>query len=222
MPFDAGPAIGYEHQSTEFGRSTLTCPLLIIDDFGLKPMKPPHDEDFHDLISERYERAATIVTSNLDFSEWGDAFPNRLLGAARDGRKELLAIEDGNRESKLSWQSVLTDLKRRGLKEAPALAIGDGGLGFWAALEEVFPQTHHQRCWVHKSANVLDNLPKTIQAQAKARLHQMYLSPTRQDAQDAYEDFLSLYDAKYPKACACLEKDKDVLFTFYDFPAAHW
>ena len=82
MPFDAGPAIGYEHQSTEFGRSTLTCPLLIIDDFGLKPMKPPHDEDFHDLISERYERAATIVTSNLDFSEWGDAFPNRLLGAA--------------------------------------------------------------------------------------------------------------------------------------------
>ena len=145
-----------------------------------------------------------------------------IIGATKDGRKELLAIEDGHRESKLSWQNVLTDLKRRGLKEAPALAIGDGGLGFWAALEEVFPQTQHQRCWVHKSANVLDNLPKTIQAQAKARLHQMYLSPTRQDALGAYEDFLSLYEPKYPKACACLEKDKDVMFTFYDFPAAHW
>ena len=105
-----------------------------------------------------------------------------IIGATKDGRKELLAIEDGHRESKLSWEGVLTDLKRRGLKEAPALAIGDGGLGFWAALEEVFPQTRHQRCWVHKSANVLDNLPKTVQAQAKARLHQMYLSPTRQDA----------------------------------------
>ena len=95
-------------------------------------------------------------------------------------------------------------------------AIGVWGSG--AALEEVFPQTHHQRCWVHKSANVLDNLPKTIQAQAKAHLHQMYFSPTRQDALDAYEDFLSLYDAKYPKACACLDKDKDVLFTFLRFP----
>ncbi len=100
-----------------------------------------------------------------------------LIGVTRDGRKEPLAIEDGHRESKLSWQDVLTDVKRRRLKEAPALAIGDGGLGFWAALEEVFPQTHHLRCWVHKSANVLDNLPKTIQAQARARLHQMYLSP---------------------------------------------
>ena len=145
-----------------------------------------------------------------------------IIGATKDGRKELLAIEDGHRESKLSWEGVLTDLKRRGLKEAPALAIGDGGLGFWAALEEVYPGTNHQRCWVHKSANVLDNLPKTVQAQAKARLHQMYLSPTRQDALGAYEDFLSLYEARYPKACSCLEKDKDVLFTFYDFPAAHW
>ena len=145
-----------------------------------------------------------------------------IIGATKDGRKELLAIEDGHRESKLSWEGVLTALKRRGLKEAPALAIGDGGLGFWTALEEVYPGTNHQRCWVHKSANVLDNLPKTVQAQAKARLHKMYLSPTRQDALDVYEDFLSLYEARYPKACSCLKKDKDVLFTFCDFPAAHW
>ncbi len=145
-----------------------------------------------------------------------------IIGATKDGRKELLAIEDGHRESKLSWQGVLRDLKKRGLKEAPALAIGDGSLGFWAALEEEFSITRHQRCWVHKTANVLDNLPKSVQAQAKTRIHEMYLSPTKEDALKAYDDFIALYQAKYPKACECLEKDKDVLFTFYDFPAAHW
>ena len=145
-----------------------------------------------------------------------------IIGATQDGRKELLAIEDGHRESKLSWQGVLKDLKRRGLTTIPALAIGDGNLGLWVALEEEFPTTKHQRCWVHKTANVLDKLPKTVQAQAKGRIHQMYLSPTREDALEAYEDFISLFEAKYPKACECLEKDKDVLFTFYDFPAAHW
>jgi len=145
-----------------------------------------------------------------------------LIGATADGRKELLAIEDGHRESKLSWQGVLKDLKRRGLKKAPALAIGDGSLGFWAALEEEFSTTRHQRCWVHKTANVLDNLPKAVQAEAKKRLHEMYLSPTKEDALNAYDDFMALYEAKYPKACECLEKDKEVLFTFYDFPAAHW
>ena len=142
-----------------------------------------------------------------------------IIGATKDGRKELLAIEDGQRESKLSWEGVLTDLKRRGLKEAPALAIGDGGLGFWAALEEVYPGTNHQRCWVHKSANVLDNLPKTVQAQAKARLHQMYLSPTRQDALGAYDDFLSLYEARYPKACSCLEKEQGRAVHLLRFPS---
>ena len=156
-----------------------------------------------------------------------------IIGATQDGRKELLAIEDGHRESKLSWQGVLKDLKRRGLTTIPALAIGDGNLGLWVALEEEFPTTKHQRCWVHKTANVLDKLPKTVQAQAKGRIHQtclrsalrcrqVYLSPTREDALEAYEDFISLFEAKYPKACECLEKDKDVLFTFYDFPAAHW
>ncbi len=134
----------------------------------------------------------------------------------------MIAIEDGHRESKLSWQGVLKDLKKRGLKEAPALAIGDGSLGFWAALEEEFPTTRQQRCWVHKTANVLDKLPKSVQGEAKTRIHEMYLAPTKEKALEAYDDFISLYEAKYPKACECLEKDKDVLFTFYDFPASHW
>jgi len=145
-----------------------------------------------------------------------------LIGATHDGKKELIAIEDGHRESKLSWQSLLRNLKRRGLKEAPAVAIGDGSLGFWAALEEEFPSTRHQRCWVHKTANVLDKLPPSIQPEAKKRLHAMYLSPTKAEALTALDDFIDLYGPKYPKACECLIKDKDVLFTFYDFPAAHW
>ena len=145
-----------------------------------------------------------------------------LIGATKDGRKELIAIEDGHRESKLSWQSLLRDLKRRGMREAPALGIGDGSLGFWAALEEEFSGARHQRCWVHKTANVLDKLPKTIQPDAKRRLHEMYLSPTKAEALTAFDDFIDLYEPKYPKACECLSKDKEVLFTFYDFPAAHW
>ncbi len=145
-----------------------------------------------------------------------------LIGATQDGRKEVIAIEDGHRESQLSWQSLLRDLKRRGLKAAPALGIGDGSLGFWAALEEEFPTTRHQRCWVHKTANVLDKLPKSIQPDAKKQLHTMYLAPTKEEALTAFDDFIDLYEARYPKACECLIKDKDVLFTFYDFPAAHW
>lgn len=145
-----------------------------------------------------------------------------LIGATADGKKELIAVEDGHRESKLSWQAVLKDLKVRGLKEAPCLAVGDGDLGFWAALEEEFPTTQQQRCWVHKTANVLDKLPKTIHGGAKQLLHEMYLSPTRTEALKTYDQFIQLYEPKYPKACECLEKDKQVLFTFYDFPAAHW
>ena len=114
------------------------------------------------------------------------------------------------------------DLKARGLTDAPAIAVGDGGLGFWAALEEEFPTTRHQRCWVHKTANVLDKLPKRLQKDAKGLIHQMYLSSTKDDALEIYDRFFSLYQDKYPKACDCLEKDKEVLFTFYDFPAIHW
>ncbi len=145
-----------------------------------------------------------------------------IMGALDDGTKELIAIYDGYRESKDSWSEVLRDLRARGLKREPRLAVGDGPLGFWAALEEIFPGTKHQRCWVHKTANVLDKMPKSVQFHAKTLLHEMYLSPTRSEAMKAYEDFLSCYSARYPKACDCLRKDKDVLFTFYDFPAEHW
>lgn len=145
-----------------------------------------------------------------------------LMGTLEDGTKELVAVNAGYRESKLSWLEVLGDLKRRGLKHAPKLAVGDGALGFWAAIDEEYPGTKHQRCWVHKTANVLDKMPKSIQPNAKKMLHEMYLSPTKKDALEAYDAFMKLYSAKYPKACLCLEKDKEVLFTFYDFPAEHW
>ena len=145
-----------------------------------------------------------------------------VMGTLPDGTKELMAIHDGERESKLTWCEVLGDLKRRGLKEAPRVAVGDGALGFWAALEEEFPQTREQRCWVHKSANVLDKLPKRVQPSAKKLLHEMYLAETRKDALCAFEEFVERYRAKYPKAVACLRKDQEELFTFYDFPAEHW
>jgi len=145
-----------------------------------------------------------------------------LMGALADGTKELLAVVDGERESKLSWIDLLRNLKAHGLKEGPSLAVGDGGLGFWAAMAEEYPETQEQRCWVHKTANVLDKLPKTILPAAKDKIHQMYLAPTKESAVKAFDAFLDLYDAKYPKACECLRKDKDVLFTFYAFPAPHW
>ena len=145
-----------------------------------------------------------------------------LMGTLPDGKKELLGLVDGERESKLSWKELLLDLKRHGLEEGPQLAVADGALGFWPALEEVFPGAQEQRCWVHKTANVLDKMPKSIQPAAKEKIHEMYLSPTKRTALEAYDDFLALYEDKFPKACECLRKDKDVLFTFYDFPAAHW
>jgi len=145
-----------------------------------------------------------------------------IIGTLEDGRKELVGLLDGERESKISWKELLLDLKARGLEEAPKLAVGDGGLGFWPALREVFPATHEQRCWVHKTANVLDKLPKSLHKTAKRKLHEMYLAPTKKEALAAYEAFMELFADKYPKACHCLAKDKEVLFTFYDFPAAHW
>lgn len=145
-----------------------------------------------------------------------------LMGALEDGSKELVAIWDGERESKPSWGAVLRDLKRRGLKAAPKATVGDGAIGYWAAVEEVFPGVREQRCWLHKTANILDKLPKRVQPDAKKLIHEMYLAPTKADAKLAYQEFIHQYQAKYPKAVECLTKDEDVLFTFYDFPAEHW
>lgn len=145
-----------------------------------------------------------------------------LMGSLEDGTKELLAVVAGQRESKLSWQALLADLKRRGLLFPPKLAVADGGLGFWAALPEEFAGVAEQRCWVHKTANVLDKLPKSLQPAAKGQLQEMYMAPTRAQALVEYERFLKLYAGKYPKACECLRRDKDVLFAFYDYPAEHW
>jgi len=145
-----------------------------------------------------------------------------IVGTLENGTKELVAIQDGERESTLSWRELLRDLKRRGVQEAPALCVADGALGLWAAMEEEFPAARQQRCWVHKTANVLDKMPKKVQPAAKRLLHEMYMSPTKADALAAYREFLVLYEAKYPKACQCLQKDEDVLLTFYDFPAEHW
>jgi len=145
-----------------------------------------------------------------------------IMGATEAGKKELLAVWDGERESKASWQTVLRDLKRRGLVDGPKLATGDGALGFWAALEEEFPGAQEQRCWVHKTANILDKMPKSVQPDAKALIHEMYMAPTEKDAKQAFAEFSKRYSAKYPKAVECLTKDEDVLFAFYNFPAEHW
>jgi len=145
-----------------------------------------------------------------------------IIGATKDGKKELLAVSDGYRESKDSWLEILREIKARGLKTLPKVATGDGALGFWAAAAEEFPSTRRQRCWVHKTANILDKMPKGVQSRAKARIHDMYQAETKEDALKAYDAFLADYQAKYPRACECLEKDKDDLFTFYDFPAEHW
>jgi transposase-like protein len=145
-----------------------------------------------------------------------------IMGAAEDGTKELVGLWDGERESRLSWLELLRDLKRRGLQVSPKLCVGDGALGFWAALPEVFSEAREQRCWVHKTANVLDKMPKKVQPAAKRLIHEIYMAETKKDALKAFDEFLACYGAKYPKACECLVKDKDVLLTFYDFPAEHW
>lgn len=145
-----------------------------------------------------------------------------IIGVTPDGKKELVAVHDGYRESKLSWQEVLLDLKRRGLKKGPRLAIGDGALGFWAALREEFPQTQEQRCWVHKTANVLDKMPKSLQRQAKRMIHDIYLAPTKEEANKSFDDFIRLYEAKCPRAVSCLLESKEETMAFYDYPAEHW
>lgn len=145
-----------------------------------------------------------------------------LMGATADGQKELIAVLDGYRESEQSWRELLLDLKQRGLTTAPKIAIGDGALGFWAALRKEFPDTREQRCWVHKTANVLNKMPKSVQPKAKADLHEIWQAETEEEANKAFDHFLEKYGAKYAGACECLKKDRDVLLAFYDFPAEHW
>lgn len=145
-----------------------------------------------------------------------------IVGVNDRGEKRFLAIEDGVRESTQSWREVLLTLKARGLTAPPKLAVGDGAMGFWAALDEIFPQTRHQRCWVHKTVNVLNYLPKSVQPKAKAALHEIWMAETRREAEHAFARFLATYEAKYPKAAHCLVKDREALLAFYDFPAEHW
>lgn len=144
-----------------------------------------------------------------------------VIGATASGKKELLAVGSGYRESKESWQYVLRELKKRGLRD-PKLAIGDGALGFWAAIPDIFPDCRWQRCWVHKTANVLDKMPKHIQGHAKSMLHEIYMSDKLKNAEKAFDAFINAFESKYPKAVECLQKDRKHLLTFYDFPAYHW
>ena len=145
-----------------------------------------------------------------------------LMGATADGQKELIAVLDGYRESEQSWSELLLDLKQRGLTIDPKVAVGDGALGFWAALRKVYPTAREQRCWVHKTANVLNKMPKSVQSKAKGDLHEIWQAATKDDANKAFDSFLEKYGAKYAQACECLKKDREVLMTFYDFPAEHW
>lgn len=144
-----------------------------------------------------------------------------IIGVNERGEKRLLAIEDGVRESTQSWREVLLDLKTRGMN-APKLAMGDGAMGFWAALDEIYGKTRQQRCWVHKTGNVLNCVPKSVQPKMKQALHDIWQADTQKDAIDAFDQFVAKFDAKYPKAVQCLQKDRDELLAFYDFPAQHW
>jgi transposase-like protein len=145
-----------------------------------------------------------------------------LIGATADGKKELIAIQDGQRESEQSWKELLLDVQSRGLTVDPQLAIGDGALGFWKAVRQIWPEVREQRCWVHKTANVLDKFPRSAQPKAKQMLHAISEAPSRAEAERAFDLFVRTYEAKYPKATECLAKDRTELLTFYDFPAEHW
>jgi putative transposase len=145
-----------------------------------------------------------------------------IIGATPEGKKELVGFQVGTRESAQSWHELLVGLKARGLAMAPELAVGDGALGFWRALEEAFPSVRHQRCWVHKAANVLNKLPKSLQANARQDLREIWLAPDRATAEAALATFAAKYAPKYDRAVACLVKDREALLTFFDFPAEHW
>lgn len=145
-----------------------------------------------------------------------------IIGVTEHGNKELVAVEDGFRESTASWTEVLTGLRERGLTFSPKLAVGDGALGFWGALSKIYPTCRHQRCWVHKTANVLNKLPKSIQPKVKEALHDIWMAESQDKAKAAFDSAITRFGAKYPQAMSCLEKDREELLAFYDFPAEHW
>src|ERR1700750_2945920 len=145
-----------------------------------------------------------------------------IIGATPEGKKELVGLIDGVRESAQSWKELLLDLKRRGLAIAPELAVADGALGFWQAIEEVWPKTRGQRCWVHKTANVLNKLPKSQHSKAKRALQEIWMAETKKDALTAFDAFVETWGVKYDKAVECLIKDREPRLAFYDFPAEHW
>jgi len=145
-----------------------------------------------------------------------------IIGVTEQGRKEFVAIDDGYRESEQSWLELLQEIRKQGLKDGPKLAVGDGALGFWKALRKVYGETRHQRCWVHKTANILNKLPKSQQPKAKSQLHEIWMAATREDAYKEFDAFVEVYGDKYPKAAECLKKDREELLAFYDFPAPHW
>jgi putative transposase len=145
-----------------------------------------------------------------------------IIGATPEGRKEVVGFTDGMRESAQSWRDLLLDLKRRGLTTEPEIAVADGALGFWKALGEVWPTAREQRCWVHKTANILNKLPKSLHTKAKRALQEIWMAETKNDAIAAFDAFVETYEVKYDKAAGCLIKDRDTLLAFYDFPAEHW
>ena len=188
-------------------------------------LKSSWEKEYMDWQTRRFDQARYVYwwVDGIYFPVRGDEKRCCLVivGVNEHGVKELIALTDGFRESTESWLSLLRDLRDRGLK-APVLAVGDGALGFWNAVSQVFPETKHQRCWFHKMGNVLDKLPKSQQARAKSMLHEIWMSATRDEAYKAFDAFVEAYEAKYPKATDCLLKDKEDLLAFYDFPAEHW
>ena len=145
-----------------------------------------------------------------------------IIGVTEHGNKELVAVEDGFRESSASWKELLVKLKQQGLQQGPKLATGDGAMGFWNALSKIYPNCKHQRCWVHKTANILNKVSKSIQPKIKQSIHDIWMADTKDEAEKAFDNALECYDTKYPKAMECLRKDRDELLAFYDFPAEHW
>lgn len=181
------------------------------------------DWNRRDLSGERYVYLwADGIYFNVRLGEKDRQCLLVLMGATSDGKKKLLGIHDGYRESEQSWSELLLDLKSRGFDGRSALAIGDGALGFWKAVRKVLPGAREQRCWVHKTANVQNHFPKSMKAKVKADVHEIWQSATKENAEKAFDLFVEKYGSKYPKAVACLEKDREVLLSFYDYPAEHW